>query len=817
MSRRIRTSWRTQRLPASASLLAMLVIVCALALSDIASGQSLPVLSQPHTFNIDSQPLARALLQFSRDTGIDVFFDDGHVTGHHSAGVRGELTAEQALRQILRGSGLRHEIKGNAVTLAPEASITGARMLDPVRVEGRIDDAIEQTYTAAGSLNVITRAELDKVAISSARDVLAEVPGVWVSDGRQNPGININIRGMQGPGRNNVMVDGTRQNASRYNGYAGNNSAVYVDPELIAGITVEKGATTGVHGAGSIGGVVNLRTLSVTDVLQENQRIGGQVRASFGSSDGRYPGVASVAGAWRINSRVDLTAAVSRRDMDEYASGRKDADPRMLEPPSIFSPPPIAPGEDVPNTHQQTLSGLLKLGVQLRPDQRLVLGATQYRSEYAFDNRLGSAASGSFYEPMRTTAYSITANHSWKHPDSRWLDAQANLWLTSTRDENLASDSELGGAFDRQLRTWGGELYNQSSLSWGRLEGVLKYGGEWFKDDGRRTDVAGEREVGGLFVQATLMPLSWLQLEIAGRYDSYTLQGRGRMSGPLSGQNSYPFVMDRGDTRWNPGVSLSLFPWEGLQLYARYSEGFRPPTLTEAMMSGVAFLTPIRPNLQLRPEVAYNREVGINFFRRGVAFSQDGLGLRVAAFDNRYDDYINRRYQGGGLTTTPLMLSFANLQRARFQGWEVQARYDAGLVFFDVSHTQFRRITFCDAGVCSGQVGGEGDFGAPFLPPGLRTVGNAGVRIPALRLVLGARLRRDSEVMEVATQNDYTGTRWAPYRIHDAYLHYGITAGLRLSVSVENIEDKYYVDANAGWRRVAAPGRSFSAAFQYVF
>ncbi len=638
---------------------------------------------------------------------------------------------------------------------------------------------------------------------------------IRVSDGRQNPGININIRGIQGQGRNNVMVDGTRQNAARYGGYAGINSAVYVDPELIAEISVEKGPSGGVHGAGAIGGVVNMRTLEARDLIKPGREAGGQVRGSFSDNDASTPGVASLAGALRLNDNLDITAAVSRRHMADYTSGTRNADPRMLEPPSIFSPAPIQPGDDVPNTAQKTESALLKARLHFGSGHHLSLGATHYESQYTYDNRLGSAASGMFYDAIETTAHSVSAKYGWQPEADLLFDLQANLWQASTQDRG--DSPGMPGYHDRQLDTWGFELHNTSRFTRPWLEATFKYGGEWFEDDGKKSDVQGKRQIGGFFTQATLLPRPWLQADLSARHDSYTIQGSGSAQGSLQGQNSYPFVLDRGASRHNPGAALTFIPLEGLRLYARYSEGFRPPTMTENMMSGTAFVTPIQPNLDLRAEIARNREYGINFLQRGLLISQDGLGLRLARFDNRYTDYINRRYSGGGLTTTPLVLTFVNLDHARFTGWELQARYDAGLAFLEINRTEFDRIVFCHQGNCSGQVGNDGDFGAAFLPPGAKTVAGLGIRLPGPRIVLGARMRHDDKVMEVATENDYSGQRWAPYRLYDLYGHYGITPDLRLSFSVENITDQYYVDANAGWRRVASPGRSLTASFQYTF
>ena len=99
---------------------------------------------------------------------------------------------------------------------------------------------------------------------------------------RQNPGMTVNIRGLQEQGRVNVMIDGARQNFQQ----AGHDavSFVYVDPELIGGVVVEKGPTSTVGGAGVIGGVVSMRTLEADDILLPGKNYGIRSRATTGTN-----------------------------------------------------------------------------------------------------------------------------------------------------------------------------------------------------------------------------------------------------------------------------------------------------------------------------------------------------------------------------------------------------------------------------------------------------------------------------------------------------------------------------------------------------
>jgi iron complex outermembrane receptor protein len=94
--------------------------------------------SRSTTFDIAAQPLAQALTAFGRQSGMQIAVDTAAVAGKTSAGVNGAMTAEQALRQLLAGSGLTYQFtSANAVTVAGPApgAGSGALQLDPVRVQ----------------------------------------------------------------------------------------------------------------------------------------------------------------------------------------------------------------------------------------------------------------------------------------------------------------------------------------------------------------------------------------------------------------------------------------------------------------------------------------------------------------------------------------------------------------------------------------------------------------------------------------------------------------------------------------------------------
>jgi len=99
-----------------------------------------------HAINVPSGSLTTALNDLAAQTGLQLIFDTQLAAGKTTAGVRGSLNAQQALRALLAGSGLHPRFtSANSITIeAPEpgqytasaASVPGAVQLQTIDVQG---------------------------------------------------------------------------------------------------------------------------------------------------------------------------------------------------------------------------------------------------------------------------------------------------------------------------------------------------------------------------------------------------------------------------------------------------------------------------------------------------------------------------------------------------------------------------------------------------------------------------------------------------------------------------------------------------------
>jgi len=103
----------------------------------------------PLSIRIDAQPLARALNEWARQTGLELMVEPGQVAGRTAPAVSGRMTPRQALDRLLAGSGLAGNIEAGAAVVRPAAG-DGVSTLQPITVAGSAPWADEPPPAYAG-------------------------------------------------------------------------------------------------------------------------------------------------------------------------------------------------------------------------------------------------------------------------------------------------------------------------------------------------------------------------------------------------------------------------------------------------------------------------------------------------------------------------------------------------------------------------------------------------------------------------------------------------------------------------------------------
>lgn len=175
-------------------------------------------------FDIPAQPLAGALNQFSRQSGWEVGYTAELARDLGSAAVRGELTAADAIVQLLAGTGLGFDYSGANAILLKRLPADGSLQLSATSIvgAGELGSYTENSgsyttgaITAGGkmphslkdtpqSLTVITRQRMEDQAMTNLAQVLDQTPGITLVGGN-DANTKILSRGFS---LTNIQVDG---------------------------------------------------------------------------------------------------------------------------------------------------------------------------------------------------------------------------------------------------------------------------------------------------------------------------------------------------------------------------------------------------------------------------------------------------------------------------------------------------------------------------------------------------------------------------------------------------------------------------------
>lgn len=823
--------------------------------------------SQPATlmFDIAAQPLGSAVLSFADQAGLQVLFDSQRLQGLSSTALKGSFSVHEGLGRLLGAAPVEYRFTGaRQVTLTRvEQPGNAALALATTTITGQHKN--DWVYSSPRSVSVVGREQLDRNPPRHAAEMLEEAPGVYSAVSQQDPGLSVNIRGIQDYGRVNMSVDGMRQNYQQ-SGHQQRNGTLYVDPELLSEVVIEKGATSTMGGAGVIGGIANFRTVEAADLLKDGKQIGGRIRVTTGlgglSNGTHFIG----SSAFAVGTDVwDMLVAASERHLGDYDPGTQGSI-GDLRTGTAFIP---ASQDRIKNT-QVAYSGsvmrsrLLKLGLNLPADQRLQLSYLLTEVDYD-DVNMMTAEKPQLWEKLGSSnvkAQNLALDYSYT-PDNPLIDFKAKLYAVDTRNDQstLARGRTPGYDVTYQTDTYGVQAQNTSTFALSELS-VLKanYGLEFFYDKvrpdsnqpveaGSAVEASalesitprGDRAMGSLFGRLDYDYDDWLNLNAGLRYDRYRLRGE-------TGLNTRTFIIgttrqigvpvgydvDREEGHFSPTFGLSIKPGvDWLQLFATYGKGWRPPAVTETLVSGRPHgggSESILPNPYLKPEKSTAWEVGFNVLKEDLLFADDRVGVKVSYFNTRVDDFsymaLGVQPPGYGIANIGNAAYVNNLETTRFRGLEYQLDYDAGFAYGQVNYTRMLGSNkFCsntawlggvtkiqsrpgnrrpvDAmvpdNVANAAVGCNAILGSSEHMPMDRGTATLGARFFERKLDVGVRARYSAGyyvkggVGVTTSQTGVYPADWKPYTVYDLYSSYRATDQLTLRLAMENVTDRAYL------------------------
>ena len=210
------------------------------------------------TFNIPSGTLESVLLAFQKSSGLQVVIPNDAMRPLASPGVVGRYSPEQALREILRGTGITYRFSDKQTVILEIH--TGTEEVEVRDEYGAVPSSTKYTeplLDTPQTISVISKEVMEEQGATTLRDVLKNVPGLTITAGEGgNPaGDNLTLRGFSA--RNDIFIDGVRDLSPQSR-----------DPFNLEQVEVVKGPGSAFTGRGSTGGSINL--LSKTPGLRRS-------------------------------------------------------------------------------------------------------------------------------------------------------------------------------------------------------------------------------------------------------------------------------------------------------------------------------------------------------------------------------------------------------------------------------------------------------------------------------------------------------------------------------------------------------------------
>ncbi|AZE45850.1 Ferrichrome-iron receptor [Pseudomonas chlororaphis] len=243
------------------------------ALPCLAQAAETDTASLSHSYNIPGGALSDVLNRFAREAGITLSMTPAQLQGRQSAGLKGAYSTDQALGQLLNGSGLEAQSQDGSSYVLRALPETGALALPTTDIKGfALGNALgsmegynathsqiaTKTSTAlletSQSVSVVTREQMDDQGSQTVSQTMRYTPGVLTNPyGATHRYDYVAMRGFNDGSVDNIYLDGLKSM-----GDSGTYSTMQVDPYFLERVDILKGPSSVLYGRSSPGGLVAL-------------------------------------------------------------------------------------------------------------------------------------------------------------------------------------------------------------------------------------------------------------------------------------------------------------------------------------------------------------------------------------------------------------------------------------------------------------------------------------------------------------------------------------------------------------------------------
>ncbi|WP_426086091.1 TonB-dependent receptor domain-containing protein [Janthinobacterium sp. PSPC1-1] len=692
---------------------------------------------------------------------------------------------------------------------------TGGKVeLSPLNVSGEAVPAEQQALEKPGAVS----ARGPDTRLQPVDQIVRSMPGTFTQIDPVQGAVSVNIRGLSGLGRVNMMVDGVSQNyygsapsSVSHGGVPSSQFGALIDPNFIIGVDVSRGNVVGGDGVNALAGSANFRTIGVDDVVFAGEKAGARTKMSTGNNGVGRSAMLAVAmkNPAFDGGSVGFMAATSASVIGNNYKNAKGVNSEEF-------------GFGYNRYYKQKpKSQLLKLDLKLSDFHALELSARDYRS--TFTRR--DIQSDDYYVKYHYTPFSELIDLNVVASSSRGNQKYMPEALTNFINTNVANRAD---AFD---------INNTSSFKLAGGDALVTVGGKLMRnkyskhveslvDDPDNPEAnqqsienntfgpEGRQKIDSLYaglqynrgIVQVNAGLNYTSFELTGYKPACDLRVQCFPQGA-----SHIALKEHGV---NPSLMLSaqVAPW--FQPFASAERTMRGPNPQEVFFSndGGASMNPF-----LKGEKATTYQLGFNSSLHGLLSKNDVLNFKALYFKSKIDGYITSqsflvcdsgrkcniaevlandwRNVDDYMTNMYIYINSATPVYSR--GWELEAQYQLGPAYARLSYT--RETTRQPTSIASAWFGAADISELPSVYYNL----DVGTRLLDNKLEVGAILKHTGSNRRLSPDNEADEATGEVLKaenpkipaVIDLYASYQVSKNLFLRLSVQNAMNKDFSEA----------------------
>nr|MDX8305644.1 TonB-dependent receptor [Agrobacterium rosae] len=795
-----------------ASLFSLLLAGAAVAmLPKVARSQQM----QNLTVDIPAGNLASALNRLATQSKLQMVFDASVTKGQKNPAIAGLMTPQQALERLLSGTGIRYRfISATTVKVdvfSPGVSSVAAEestVLETITVKSRAFNL------GAPGNSLYESGDIERAQANTLPQLLQRTPGVSTTGGVRLQGQTTTIRGFARSSDTRILLDGAPKNFELYD-----QGSIFVEPEILKRVEIQKGATTVRYGNGGFGGTVLMETKTAEDMLKPGQNIGAWAKTSFQSANRQRMGTAAiygksdfggpitydgfVSGTWRKSDNVrvgggEVYDASNDRLTSFTANGGVEYDGHELRGSVVYGISddwgPVAGIRGNLGVTQFSVDRYGKELARLRALTSRDLNDFSSTLKYAYSGdsdlvnfkAMASLSSTSLHSTRPIIAgFTPTASLGGQESEAKYSDIKLEAENTSKFD--LGGVSHLlnyGVQFSRHDRdAWMYDIANRNSAQYN-----YGYYASWIVPEGTQDTISA-------FIRDDISLSDTFSITPGLRFDHVRSEGvpnvAPRYNNPVAGHD-YSAVSHFGFT---PALSARWEATESTTVFVDWAYAMRAPIIDEIYSSQSSATKASATSRDLSSERNNNFNIGISQQFDDLFLAGDTLTASFAGFHNHVTNPVTRRFGSSNLAGVNGPVPFYwNTPSYKIYGVELKADYESDSVFGSLG---ISLMNGSRKGAINDIYGGK-TYPNDMSP--LTANAAVGYRVPEWDLSFGwtghfVSAQTHTPVNQ-GTGYFYARPESAGYAVQGLFLDWtpreGLMAGTEVHAGVENMFDKLY-------------------------